>query len=420
MGPLGGRAILTGTIAGGVLLVPLLVVWLLVGRAPTVTVRQAQALLHGAESRTTSLVVVRGPAPASIPSVQIWPQEEILAARGASDVPEALRGHRLLLLCPSGLDSAQAARHLNRIGVGSAYHVWGGAQAWRAESGDAGMALRVSPPHEQVAAVAAFFGVKMIYSLLAVVLVALLWRERAADLVTLRWSLVAFFVGEAFCFVNVMALGDRNVIFEHAHTLGMVAALALAAHALLEGLDRRVLHFSDEGRCALTGVCGACAKSGGPPCALRRTLLLALPGMMVLAALPLFAPVQYAAYSTRIFGAVHGYGHAVLHQLFELRFLPGLTLVLLLAAGAVVLWFERRTGPISRVLVSAAFGAIAFSYFRLILVAVFSEVQVWFAVWEEVSELVFVGLVGVVVLSFRLSSAATRIGADLSRVARPA
>jgi aminoglycoside phosphotransferase (APT) family kinase protein len=44
---------------------------------------------------------------------------------------------------------------------------------------------------------------------------------------------------------------------------------------------------------------------------------------------------------------------------------------------------------------------IAFSMFRLVLVASFVDNQVWFAFWEETTELLFVGLVGAVLLLFQ-------------------
>jgi len=97
-----------------------------------------------------------------------------------------------------------------------------------------------------------------------------------------------------------------------------------------------------------------------------------------------------------------------------------LAIALLLACGGLVLWLERRTGPISRVLLSAALGALAFSYFRLILVAAFAERQAWFVFWEELSEFAYIVGIGAFVLSFRLSSVANALTRALTQIVRRA
>ncbi|MCX6926566.1 MAG: hypothetical protein NT154_25660 [Verrucomicrobia bacterium] len=61
---------------------------------------------------------------------------------------------------------------------------------------------------------------------------------------------------------------------------------------------------------------------------------------------------------------------------------------------------ERRLVARSKILYSAALGAMGFSFFRLVLVASFTGSQVWFAVWEETTELLFIGLVGGVLMVF--------------------
>ena len=140
-----------------------------------------------------------------------------------------------------------------------------------------------------------------------------------------------------------------------------------------------------------------------------------LPMLAVLAAMPLFSSFRETAYNTHVFGAPHRYGHPLLHQLYELRYLPVAGLVLLLTCFLLALRVDRPENPRLRpakVLLSAAIGAMAFSWFRLILVASFVDNQVWFASWEEVTELISIAMVGSLLFVFRrrlLSAAEARI-----------
>jgi hypothetical protein len=197
-----------------------------------------------------------------------------------------------------------------------------------------------------------------------------------------------------------MFFGDHNLFFEHLHSVGMVISLAFFAYALLEGLDSRLFHFSDEGRCAAIGLCGACFKHSDVPCGLRRAFLLSVPLLGLAAALPLFSQLRDTAYNTLILGTLYGYRHLVVHQLYELRYLPGVAVVLFASCLFMLLLVERRTVKLSKVLFAAATGAMAFSYFRLLIVAAFIDRQVWFAVWEETSELIYILLAGSVLFLF--------------------
>jgi rhodanese-related sulfurtransferase len=399
-------ACLTVAIALVGLGIPLIVAWSIFGPAPTVSAPEAKRLLRDA---STILVTVDPGLSARLPEAIVWPLSSIMEMRDVSQVPDRMRGKTILLICPGGIQSARAAMHLRRIGVDRAFSVWGGFQEWITQSSIRGIAGRVSqtsdaaktiplfqpsPLHEQFAAVLTFFGIKSIYSILAAVLAIIVWRETASDVAALRRSMVAFFIGEGFCFVNVVVFGDHILLFEHLHSIGMVVSLAFFVHALLEGLDTRLFHFSDESRCAAIGLCGACFKHSEVPCGLRRMFLLSVPLLGLSAALPLFSPLRDTAYSTLIFGTIYGYRHPIIHQLYELRYLPAAAVVLFSICFFTLLLVERRSVKLSKVLFSAATGAMIFSYFRLLLVAAFTERQVWFAAWEETSELIYVLLAG--------------------------
>jgi hypothetical protein len=262
---------------------------------------------------------------------------------------------------------------------------------------------RESPATEQWAVVLAFFGVKLLYTVLCAGLIAKLWQQRAADLVALRRSLIAFFIGEAFCFLNVMLFHDASVLMEHVHSVGMVLSLGFAVWAALEAIDQRILHFSDDRTCAMAGLCRQCSKHSDVPCGLRRLFLATIPMLALIAAMPLFSPLRHTAYATTVLKARHVYQHAIPSQLYELRYLPSLAIVLL-GICFIVLWrYERRQVPLSKILFSAALGATAFSFFRMILIASYVDHQVWFAVWEEMLELISIASIVAVLLVFRTS-----------------
>jgi len=403
---------LAGAIAVAGLAVPVILAWSMFGRAPTVSASEGKRLLRDG---STLLVTVDASLSARIPESKVWPLESIMQMRNASQMPDNMRNKTLLLICPGGIRSARAALHLRRIGVGRAFSVRGGLQEWITQSsaGLVGSNIRRSPDaaasapffqpaplHEQWAAVLTFFGIKSIYSILAAMLAIIVWRETAADLAALRRSMLAFFIGEGFCFVNVVALGDHSFLFEHLHSAGMVVSVTFFVYGLLEGLDSRLIHFSDEVRCAAIGLCGICFKHSQVPCGLRRTFLFSVPLLGLTAALPLFSPLRDTAYNTLILGTIYGYRHPVIHQIYELRYLPAAAVVLLTFCFLVLLLVENRKVQLSKVLFSAALGAMTFSFFRLLLVATFVEHQVWFAAWEEVSELIYVLLAGSVLFLF--------------------
>jgi hypothetical protein len=73
-----------------------------------------------------------------------------------------------------------------------------------------------------------------------------------------------------------------------------------------------------------------------------------------------------------------------------------------LAGSWVVLKFKRRE-PVagSKILLAAALGPLSFGLLRLFFVSSFTDHLMWFDVWEEITELLFVVGVGVVLWVFR-------------------
>jgi rhodanese-related sulfurtransferase len=415
---------LTAAIAAIGIGLPLILAWMVLDRSVNVSALEAQRMM---QNDSTILVAVDAALAAQLPNAEILPYASIMKMQNPSQLPATLKGKTILLLCPGGIQSARAAGHLRRIGVERTFSIRGGFQEWITLSSvhSIGQSLRLksrtaeSLPHfrpspfcEQLAAVLTFFGVKFVYSFLAALIVILLWRETTSDLAAMRRSMAAFFIGEGFCFINVVFLGDHNLLLEHLHSIGMVVSLALFFYAMFEFLDSRLIHFSGEGRCILIGLCGACFKHAAVPCGLRRVFLTSAPLLALTSALPIFSSLRDVAYNTIIFGFIYGYRHPIIHQIYELRYLPAAAIILFGFCFFTLLLVERRAVPLSKVLLSAALGAMTFSFFRLLLVAAFVDRQVWFASWEEVTELVYVLLAGCVLVLF------PRISVSVSRLLR--
>ena len=106
---------------------------------------------------------------------------------------------------------------------------------------------------EQSAAVATAFLIKPIYTILAFLIFIFLWKKVEPELKALKWSMIFFFVGENFCAANFLFTENHDVyLFEYFHSLGMVLSFGFASFALVEGIDRYAIHFSEsDKKCSL-------------------------------------------------------------------------------------------------------------------------------------------------------------------------
>jgi rhodanese-related sulfurtransferase len=400
--------------------IPAAVYWQFVARIPSVTPEEAKELLAD-NHVATALVDVRAPAEfeeSHLAAAENWPYAQIAALGSSNSVPKQLEGKRLLLICRSGVLSSIAAGKLRERAVPEVLNVQGGMQNWVASgeqacasglchlkpaAGDSsGLPFRDSSLAEQWGAVVTGFVVKPLYTFLAFVLVVWLWRQKAADLAALRWAMLFFFVGENCCAANYLICNDRSILFEYLHSFGMVVCFALTTYALAEGIDRRLVKFSDvERKCAALGLCSRCIKYADAPCGFHRAFLFLIPAMMVICFMPLAAELLPLSYNTEILGSFYNYSHPVVHQVFETRYLPAAALVLLAISWSVLKFKGSDPVQWSKVFFAAGVGAIGFSLFRLILLHVYSDHMAWFGFWEEVTELLFVLGAGVVLWIFR-------------------
>lgn len=353
-----------------------------------------------------------------IQGAESWPLEEIAKVKSAYDVPPRLQGRPLYLLCNVGYSSAAARRHMAHYGLALSYSVRGGIQEWIASvktqhggpyeqfelaSGELiDLPFHASPWHEQFLAVLSGFAIKPTYTLLALLAAVVLWRKRSPDLAALRWAMITFFIGESACAVNSIFFGDACYSCEYLHSLGMLLCFGFATFALLEGIDRRVLLLSEPSKkCAATGLCGGCTKHGSGSCGLERVFLVIVPACMILALMPACADRHLQSYNTNIFGTFYNYTHRFAYQLLETVFCPAAAFLLMAASWVVLV----RKGPGSltraKVLFAAGMGPLGFGLLRMTLVGPYADNQVWFTLWEEVTELLFIMGTCAVLWTFR-------------------
>jgi hypothetical protein len=148
-------------------------------------------------------------------------------------------------------------------------------------------------------------------------------------------------------------------------------------------------------------LCRACIKYAAVPCGLQQLFVWMIPAFMALALIPLTAGVKLAAYRTTILGSAYQYGHPAVYQWFEIRYCPGLALVLLAASWLVLVGQRRDPVPPAKRLFAAALGLLGFSLARLGLFAIYPDRLVWFVFWEEFTEFLLIFSIAAVLWVFR-------------------
>jgi rhodanese-related sulfurtransferase len=406
--------------------------WLL-GRVPTVMPEKAIQALNQPGS-TAVLIDVRPPEAfqarhivnsANIPFEELDHWSNPLQSAG-------LHAITFFLICDNGLTSARAVARFTASdfyrqsirGLPSSqvqvFSVRGGLQewakaAWRAPDiksanfispgRDPYLAVQTPPIWEQAAQVFAGFGIKPTYMLLNLLLALFLLPESARDLVALRRGLFAFFVGEAFCYVNFLIFRDDSYLSEFLHSYGMVVGFGFILYALLQAVDERLFHYNNlDVRCAAIGLCLSCSRySSSIVCRVRRAYQLIIPVLALLATIPLFAIPLLDGHTGLVFGYQYYYARFGVYQLYENRLLPLLAL-LCFAAAYLPLWRKRNNPAIphlTQVFLAAGLGALCFSLIRLALSRAFAANLVYFDFWEELTELVFIVAIGAGLWVFR-------------------
>jgi rhodanese-related sulfurtransferase len=315
----------------------------------------------------------------------------------------------IMVMCNVGASSARAVHALHGLGFTQAVSVAGGLDRWMQVS-KAGMCIATGsqaakPPRstgmvpeqrfsllEQLVICTVAFGIKPVYELLALLIVIMLWRSTDADLAALRRSMIAFFIGENACTVNFLLFDDQSRLWEFFHSYGMLAAFGLAFYALMEAVDQRIVRFSERNeRCALLATCGRCYKHQQVRCPLYRLFLFVPPTAAVLAFMLWTAKPGLRYVHGVVFGSDVLFGHPLVPQLFEVRLCPLLAAPFLVAAW-MVLFVSKESGfGLSKILLSIGLGPLSFGLMRFLIYWGYSVNPLWADVWEELTELLFVG-----------------------------
>ena len=258
------------------------------------------------------------------------------------------------------------------------------------------------PPALQWLTVVTAFVIKPLYMILSLLLAWFLRRRREADLSALKWAMIFFFSGELFCALNYLFFNERSWPAEYLHMAGMIAAFGLVVLAVAEFCDERIVHFSVVDRnCALLVACGQCYKNAAVACRLRLVFMAALPGLLLLCAMPLLVPLRPLAQETAILGTPYTYAHPVLYQLFETRYSPLLAALFFTAALLTFLFRRERAWSTAKLLFAAGAGFLSFAFFRLVLFSLFRDELYWFVIWEEWTEMLFIAALWLFILIFR-------------------
>ncbi len=414
-----GRRLSVPLIVLGILL-PIGGYWLLVGGTPTVTPWQAKRLLVPSTGSCV-LVDVRVPsdfAAGHIDGAVNWPLTRVVAADTSHDLPPSVQHKTMLLLDDVGVASGQATRHLRAMGVADAWRVRGGIQEWirsaegpddtsyarwrtNAEGTDR-LPFREPVLADQIVSVTAFFVLKPIYTLLSLMVIVVLWRSTSPELVALKWGMLFFLVGENLCAVNVLGFQETSYLLEYGHSIGMVICLGFVTYAVLEGIDRRILGFSDPAhRCGAIGLCGRCIKNADVPCGLRRLFVMLILLCLLLAFMLPTADWHDQAYNTMVFGQFYHYGHLRVFQWLETWGCGGAAIMLLATSLATVLWGRDKSLQRAKITFSAGIGALGFGLLRTVIGGLYDQSRVWYGFWEEATELLLLSGICFVLWTFR-------------------
>ncbi|MCK5055566.1 MAG: rhodanese-like domain-containing protein [Candidatus Aminicenantes bacterium] len=401
-------------------LLPILLYRFSIGRVPSVSVTEAVAVLNKTGTKAI-LIDVRSPESfhrEHIDGSINWPLKKIKSLRPGDSLPEHLKDASLFLICEGGISSALAAQKLINLKLtDDVASVNGGLQEWksgigepfpekfsklRVKSGDVtDLPFRESSLFEQIALTVAAFGIKPVYMILSLLLVFVLMRSRLPDLVALRWGLLAFFTGEACCAVNYLFFHENSLLVEYLHMFGMVLAFGFTTYAILEAMDIHLIHYSEkEKKCAALSLCASCYKNKDVACGIERIFKLLILIFIFLSCLPLLALPYPASYTTRILKTLYQSIHPAMYQVYEIRLAPIIAVILFIIAFIVIQGKGKTHFHLARIFFCSGMGFLGFSLFRLILFSMYRENLVWFAFWEEFTELLYTAGAGFVILVF--------------------
>jgi hypothetical protein len=344
--------------------------------------------------------------------------DRIFSLQNEDDLPEEIKKGNCILICESGILSGRATTKLLSMDIKNVYNLLGGIQEWKSLRCEPGQnkfctlntvdgegqpfPYRESSLVEQLSTTLAAFMIKPLYMLLSFILIILLWKRKDKDLAGLRYAMIFFFIGEAFCAVNFLFFDENSNPIEFLHSYGMVLSFCFATFAIIEAFDSRIIHISDmEKRCSLLTQCKECYKNSVTTCKAKQLFKFIIPMMIIISIIPLLSPLLPISYNTDIFYTYYNYSHSTIFQVFEARLAP-VSAILLYTVSLMILILKKENDlAFSKIFFSMATGFIGFSYFRVVLLGIYQHNMTWFVSWEEFTELIFIAGVAVVLWIFR-------------------
>ncbi len=338
------------------------------------------------------------------------PLAEIQADRNLPCWNELINREHIFLICSMGYLSAGATERLHRFGFSNAKNIDGGIDAWLAggKRNTERLQTRVHTPDGSVPGVPrlefslfeqalisfAAFGIKPLYGLISLGLILLLFKNRKTDANALKWSMIAFFLGENACAVNFLFFDEQSRLLEYLHMYGMMVSFGFASYAFMVMLDTRVIGFIDKNeKCILLASCRQCFKYQPVSCNLRLMFLYLVPATAIIAGIPLSGDLGSYFYVGDVFGSDVLFGHFLYQQVIEYRFCSLLSLVFLFIAGFYLFKFREQGMPVAKIYFAAALGPLSFGLMRFIMFAAYQGNPLWAEAWEELTEFIFVGFI---------------------------
>jgi len=258
--------------------------------------------------------------------------------------------------------------------------------------------IRISKIHQWNIVFMAFF-IKPTYMILSVLIALILRKNFQKDLVLIRWAMISFFLGEAFCATNYLITGGESDLLEILHGLGMVGMAVLLPWGILVMTDERVFHVTREKRaCAFLGMCRNCWKQGGMQCNMKKIFYFMAPALAITALMPLSAPLNPFCITVPVWDDQATYQFSFLLQTVELRIYP------LLGAGFMLLSLFYLKKDITGIMRAQppffiGFGFMGYALFRfVVLLYGYRGLPHWLNFWEEIME--FILILGILLFLF--------------------
>lgn len=271
---------------------------------------------------------------------------------------------------------------------------------------DAGAAAPITLSlFEQMVIIVTAFVMKPVYQVISLITFIMLWKRTDSDLASLKWGIIAFFIGENACALNYLAFHEGSLFMEYVHAYGMLVFVGFVAYAMMEAFDNRVFHFSEKDRtCALLAQCGRCYKYGDSRCNMWYVSLFVVPAAAVIVGIPLSASLGSRFYAGDVFGSTVLFGHPVEYQFLETRIYPAIALVFFLCSFAALLLGKEKRFDVAKILFAMGLGPLGFSLLRFLFYWGYQATPLWADAWEEITEFLFILFIFWIVLRVRAVS----------------